>query len=191
MGDREVVTMTTIRLGARGLLFAALVSLAAPLAAQREPAELPPEAARRLEAIVGSWDSTWQWLGPDGEVVRTLVGTEEASWAIEGRVVLLATAVPEVGSESRSLMYYSEIDERFHLVSVDARGDLWLLSGGLEAYVITSEPKPQPDGSELTIRFTHDESDPDRFTAVMETSNDGGRTWRKAVHQELVRRKEG
>ena len=82
----------------------------------------------------------------------------------------------------------SEVDDLFHLTSVDSRGDLWLLSGGLDDYVITSEPKARPNGGEMIIRFTHDETDADHFSSTMETSIDNGESWRKAVLQDLVRR---
>ena len=156
--------------------------------AQPPEQEIPAEAKRRLEMILGTWDSTWNWLDAEGAVVRTVEGVEAATWAIEGRVVLLSTEIPSLGSRSRAFMYYNETDELFHLTSVDSRGDLWLLAGGLEEFVITSEPKPRPDGGEMIIRFTHDEADRDHFSAVMETSFDSGETWSKAVLQELVRR---
>ncbi len=37
-------------------------------------------------------------------------------------------------------MFYNFAESKFYLTSVDARGDLWVLSGGLDEYVITSEP---------------------------------------------------
>jgi len=170
------------------LTYLFLALLAATAIAQPPEQPLPDEAKRRLEGILGTWDSTWQRLNPQGEVVRTWEGTEEGSWAIEGRVVLLSTEVPSQNSRSRGFLYYSEADGLFHLTSVDSRGDLWLLSGALDEYVITSEPKPQRNGMELTIRFTHHETDADHFSSVMETSVDGGETWRRAVLQDLVRR---
>jgi len=170
-----------------GILLLALLTSSASLAQPRE-SPLPDEALRRLEGILGTWDSKWKRLDADGEVVSTFEGTEEGTWAIEGRVVLLSTEVPSQGTRSRAFMYYSEVDSLFHLTSIDSRGDLWLLSGGLDEYVITSEPRARPNGGELIIRFTHHEADADHFSAVMETSIDNGKTWRRAVLQELVRR---
>lgn len=162
-----------------------LVVAAVPCVAE-EP--VPPEALRRMEGILGTWDSTWNRLGPDGEVVASFEGTEDAAWAIEGRVVLLTTRVPSQSSHSKAFMYYSEIDQLFHLVSVDARGDLWHLTGGLDEFVLTSGPRRRPDGTEFFIRFTHDEADARHFSALMEMSFDGGATWIPATRQELVKR---
>lgn len=172
----------------RGLSLLVLAFLTHIAVAQPPEQPLPEEAQRRLAAIIGTWDSTWMQLNPQGEVVRSFDGVEKATWAIAGRVVLLSTEVPSQGSRSQSFMYYSEIDRLFHLTSVDSRGDLWLLSGGLDEYVITSEPKARPNGGEMIIRFTHDETDTNNFSATMETSIDSGATWRRSVLQKLTRR---
>ena len=59
---------------------------------------------------------------------------------------------------------------------MDARGELWVLKGGLDEYVMTSPPKAQEDGRVITIRFTHIDMEENSFTAVMEFSHDEGRT---------------
>lgn len=165
-----------------------LVCSLAPAETLAQPADgIPAEAQRRLEMILGDWQSTWEHLDAEGKVVHTSTGTESARWTIEGRVIELTTHVPERHSHSKALMFYNQTEELFYLVSVDQRGDLWVMSGGLESYVITSRPHRNPDGSEVMIRFTHHEDDADRFRAVMELSQDNGATWTKQTLQTLER----
>ncbi len=171
----------------QALLCILLGVLPAASALGQPPNEIPAEAQRRLEMIIGDWQSTWEHLDADGNVIHKSEGTESARWTIEDRVVEMTTVVPDRGSTSKALMFYNQIEEQFYLISVDQRGDLWLLSGGLDSYVITSRPHRQPDGSEMMIRFTHFEDDDDHFRAVMESSSDDGATWTKRTHQTLVR----
>ncbi|MDG2170177.1 MAG: hypothetical protein P8L44_19885 [Opitutales bacterium] len=62
-----------------------------------------------------------------------------------------------------------------------------MLTGGLDEYVISSTPKKQPNGRELTIRFTHTNIQEDSFEAIMETSIDGGKSWWARYRQYLTR----
>jgi hypothetical protein len=78
-------------------------------------------------------------------------------------------------------------DRLFHLASVDESGEFWLLSGGLDRYVITSAPKRHADGSSTTIRFAHKDIGPDSTHVLMEYSENGGATWEVGFHQYLVR----
>ena len=127
--------------------------------------------------------------GRDGQVVRTSTGRDTAKYIIPGRVVELTTENLDQGSVSKAWMFYKVAAGKYYLTSVDARGDLWILSGGLDEYVLTSEPRPNPRGGTTLIRFTHTNIEQDSFEAVMEMSRDGGKTWWKRSRQYLTRRK--
>ncbi len=86
-------------------------------------------------------------------------------------------------------MFYNFAKSKFYLTSVDAAGDLWVLSGGLDEYVITSQPRPHRRGRTTQIRFTHSNIEQDSFDAIMEMSRDGGKTWWMRSRQRLTRRK--
>jgi len=156
--------------------------------AQSVNKEIPEEAKKRLDHIIGRWSFKTDNLGRNGEVRRTVEGTEEAKYIIDGRVVELTTVVN--GAVSKGWIFYNMAEQKFYLTSVDGSGSLWILSGGLDAYVITSQPKKQANGRELTIRFTHSNIQEDSFEALYETSIDGGKSWWQRSKQYLTREKE-
>lgn len=158
------------------------------IVAQAQPATqgtIPPEAQKRLDHLVGHWQFKTDYLNRDCEVKRSIQGTEEARYLIEKRVVELTTVV--TGKTSKGWLFYDTTQKEFVLTSVDGRGDLWVLKGGLEAYVITLQPKLQAFGQEMTIRFTHTNILKDSFEAIMESSIDGGKTWWKRSKQYMTR----
>ncbi len=65
---------------------------------------------------------------------------DTAEYIIDSRVAELTNEDLATGSISMAWMFYNFAESKFYLTSVDARGDLWVLSGGLDEYVITSEP---------------------------------------------------
>ena len=148
----------------------------AVLRGQGNPGDIPVEARQRLDHHVGVWDIRTEYLDRAGNVVRTVLGVDTARYIIPGRVVELTTAIDELGFVSKAWVFYSIPTQEYILTSVDARGELWVLKGGLDEYVITSPPKAQEDGRVITIRFTHIDIEENSFTAVMEFSYDEGRT---------------
>ena len=168
----------------RSLLpFFTLLAFALSLPAQT----IPEEAQNRLNHIIGKWELKTEYLGRNGEVRRTVSGREEAKFLIEDKVVEITTTIPEQNQFSKAWQFYNVAEGKFYLTSVDAKGDHWVLSGGLEQYVITSQPKKQANGRELTIRFTHKNIQENSFEAVMETSIDGGESWWTRYRQYLTR----
>ena len=91
------------------------------------------------------------------------------------------------GAVSKGHMFYSFRDKKFYMTSVDANGDLWILSGGLDKFTLTSRPRKRRNGSEFLIRFTHENIKPNSFEALMEMSVDGGKTWFRRSRQFLRR----
>ncbi|MCP5117594.1 MAG: DUF1579 domain-containing protein [bacterium] len=177
-------TRRTLRL----VCLAAFLTASAVVAQTKLP-EIPAEAKKRLDHHIGEWDVRTEFLGRDGQVVRTTTALDTARYIIPGRVVELTTELPEQGSTSKAWMFYSVAEAKYYLTSVDAKGDLWVLSGGLDEYIITSEPRPHPRGGTIMIRFTHTNIKPDSFEAVMEMSRDEGKRWWKRSRQVLTRRK--
>ena len=155
---------------------------------QGNPGDIPAEARHRLDHHIGVWDIRTGYLDRAGDVARTVLGVDTARYIIPGRVVELTTAIEEVSFVSKALVFYSIPTQEYTLTSVDARGELWILKGGLDEYVITSPPKTQEDGRVITIRFTHIDIEENSFTAVMEFSYDEGRTWQVGYNQYLSRR---
>lgn len=149
--------------------------------------EIPEEAQKRLDHMIGRWHFKTDFLSSKGEVRRTVEGTEEATFIIDRRVVELTTTIPAQNSFSKGWLFYNTAEQKFYLTSVDGKGDHWVLSGGLEKYQITSQPKKQSNGRELIIRFTHENIGEDSFEAIMETSIDGGESWWIRSKQYLTR----
>ena len=156
---------------------------------QNATSELPPEAKTRLDHRIGAWDIKMEFLDRNGEVRRTTSGKDTARYLIGDWVVELTTVMAGQGSTSKAWIFYNGQEGKFYLTSVDSGGDLWVLSGGLDEYVITSTPKPTRNGREMTIRFTHSNIQKDSFEAVMETSIDGGQSWWTRSRQYITRSK--
>jgi hypothetical protein len=157
----------------------------------QSPAAVPDEAVRRLAHLVGEWDSRWDWVDKEGHPVGTETGVESARYLIGERVVEITTTIEGRAQPSKAWAFYSDADKLFHLVSVSGTGDLWTLKGGLDRYVITSDPHLNPDGSTMQIRFTHHDIGPDEVRAEMEHSTDNGATWTLGFRQTMTRRGSG
>lgn len=163
-------------------------TLAVGLPAQAPPVAIPDAARQRLDHHIGEWAVRTEVLGRNGEVVRTTTHQESATYAIDGRVVEVTIDAPN-GSVSKAWMFYNTVAGEFCLTSVDARGDLWVLTGGLDEYVTTSQPRSHPRGGTVTMRFTHTNIEEDSFEALMEMSRDGGETWFQRSRQFVTRRR--
>ena len=150
---------------------------------------IPAEAKRRMEHSLGHWEVRAEHFDAEGKVVRTSGWENSAEYLLEGRLVLLTHNAPKLGSISKTLVFYSDSEEKWYLVDVNQKGDLWILSGDLDREVITSEPKKREDGRTVIIRFTHENIKDDSFEALMEYSYDGGASWTKGSRQYLTRTK--
>jgi hypothetical protein len=135
--------------------------------------EIPEEAQKRLDHIIGRWHFKTDILSSKGDVRRTVEGTEEATFIIDRRVVELTTSVPAQNSVSKGWLFYNVAEEKFYFTSVDDKGDHRVFTSGLEKYQITSQPKLQGNGRELIVRFTHQNIEDDSFEAII----DGGESW--------------
>lgn len=147
------------------------------------------EARSRLTYLVGTWNATTEYLDDLGNVVRKVQGSHEANWAIDGTVVEVKASVPELEVVTRLQFFHNVSEDRFYMTSVDAQGDLWVLSGDLGAeLVLTSAPKKQPDGKQLVVRLTHHDIGEDSFATLMEYTENKGKSWQTGFRQYLTRR---
>lgn len=150
-------------------------------------APLPEEARRRLEYAVGAWDVRTEFLDPEGRVQPIEESTHDARFSIPGRLVELTSVTPSSG-RGKAWLFYGMQDGLFYLTSVDQRGDLWVLTGGLDQYVLTSLPRPMEDGSMLTARLTYLNPTAGSYETLMDVSTNGGATWRTVFRQKITRR---
>lgn len=153
--------------------------------AQQVDRPLPEEARKRLDHSIGEWTFVTKVFNRNGEVIREIEGRDKNRFVIADRVVEHINRTGD--ATSRGLMFYNFREKRFQMTSVDKSGDLWILSGGLDKYILTSRARKRPNGSESMIRFVHENIQADSFEAKMEISFDGGETWRLRSRQFLKR----
>jgi hypothetical protein len=73
------------------------------------------------------------------------------------------------------------------MAQVGADGQLVVMSGPAGAQTRRSAAVELPDGRRVLQRHTRYGVTPDRFEAKVETSDDGGASWKPAYHQLFVR----
>jgi hypothetical protein len=165
---------------------AVLGLLAGSVVAQN--ADHAAEAQQRLDYLIGSWDVISDVLDPNGNVMRTRRSFDVTEPLI-GNKVLLTTSHAADGTIRKSLRFYDEQENTFYQIDVGAAGDVYVLTGGMEEYVMTTQPRSTRRGT-IMYRFQHTNIQPNSFEATMETSRDGGETWtRSNTFQRLERRR--
>lgn len=177
-----------IRLAA--VLFCVVIS--AGVVRSQQSSDLPPEARKRLDSLVGTWTSRWEYLDAEGKVIGVATGGEvgryaQGDWLVEWT----NEVVQQDGAKriSKAWWFYNQQDKKIYLTSVGQDGDLWVLSGDPVEFTITSWPKKRPDGSTIIIRFQHSEgTEGEKHTlhAVMEYSLDEGKTWTRSFRQTMT-----
>lgn len=168
-----------------------LVIIATPLTGQepREDEPIPAEARKRLDYAIGKWVSKTEGLNQRGEVVRTSYSEDQRRFVIDDRIVEISGVMRESGNAFRAWEYYDERTGKYSLTSINSKGQVMTMSGGLEGeFRWTSEEQKRPDGSSFLMRFTHYDIQPDSFKALGEYSKDGGKTWIPFSRQHLTRR---
>jgi len=151
--------------------------------------ELPAEARKRLDSLVGKWTSKWDYLDKEGKVVGSATGGEvgryiEGDWLVEWTTEVVQQNGDR--SVSKAWWFYNRQDKKIYLTSVGQDGDLWVLSGDPVEFTITSWPKKRADGSTIIIRFSHSEGEKHTLRAVMEYSLDDGKTWTRGFRQTMT-----
>lgn len=147
------------------------------------------EAQQRLDYLIGSWDVISDILDADGNVTETRRSFDVTEPLIGNKVLMTTSHGPD-GTIRKSLRFYDEQENTFYQIGVGAAGVVYILSGDMEQYVMTTQPRSTRDGGTIMYRFTHTNIQPHSFEATMETSADGGRTWIKVnLNQRLLRRR--
>ncbi len=156
-----------------------------PAAEGQDPGKL---AQARLDYLVGSWDATTEFFDAAGDIIRTDTSLDVIEPLI-GDKVLMTTVITPDGTIRKTMRFYDQAEERYYEIGVGEAGDVWILSGEMDAYVTTSQVRSTPDGGRVMVRFTHTNIEPNSFDAFMEVSRDEGETWTRAnMIQRMVRR---
>lgn len=151
--------------------------------------DLPVEANKRLDSLVGKWTSKWEYVNEKGEVAGVATGNEVGRYIQGDWLVEWTTEVVEEGSAkrtSKAWWFYNRQDKKIYLTSVGQDGDLWILTGDPVEFIMTSWPKKRADGSTMILRFLHDEGEKGVLHAVMQYSLDDGKTWTRGFRQTLT-----
>lgn len=164
----------------------ALLAWLAPTSA--ETTELPEEARTRIDYLIGTWDVYDEALNDEGEVIRTTHSVHVTEYFL-GDSVLVTTVIPDQGEVRKTIRFHDKQAETFYEISVGAEGDLYILNGGLDEYVMNFKSRQTRNGPQSIGRFIHTNIKPNSFEAVLEMSRDDGKTWRRMKrNQRLVRR---
>lgn len=161
-----------------------LVSASAWLAAQEpEPSFEMQHSVEQLRAAIGRWDTTTEFLNPDGSVARSVEGSYAFDWVVPDRVVSGRSEIPELGQSSGILFYVNEAKQIIEMVSVGGDGRLWVMTGPLGGETRMTSEYATADGGTGQLRFTRFNVTADRFESRMEYTRDGGATWLPGNHQ--------
>jgi hypothetical protein len=154
-------------------------------------AELAPPAlataVQQLRQAAGRWNVTTTRYADNGAVAAVATGTWSFDWVVPDRVLTGRSAIPDWNQSAGMLFYLNERMFTLEMAQVGADGQLIVLSGPAGAATRRSEPVALPDGRRVLQRHTRYGVTADRFEAKLETSYDGGASWKPAYHQLFVR----
>lgn len=167
---------------------AVLSFLALPLAHATvlEPSELDA-AVEQLRQAAGRWSVTTTRYADNGSVAAVATGTWSFDWVVPDRVLSGRSVIPD-WSQSAGMLFY--LNERFftlEMAQVGSDGQLVVLSGPASAASRKTAAIALPDGRRMVQRHTRYGVTPDKFEAKLETSYDGGQSWKLGYHQLFVR----
>lgn len=167
---------------------AVLSFLTLPLA--HASALTPPEldaAVEQLRQAAGRWSVTTTRYADNGSVAAVATGTWSFDWVVPDRVLSGRSVIPD-WSQSAGMLFY--LNERFftlEMAQVGSDGQLVVLSGPASAASRKTAVIPLPDGRRMVQRHTRYGVTRDKFEAKLETSYDGGQSWKLGYHQLFVR----
>jgi hypothetical protein len=165
-----------------------LAFLVLPFAEATEMAPAPlASAVQQLRQAAGHWTVTTTRFAPDGAVAAVAAGTWHFDWVVPDRVLSGRAVIPDWKQTSGMLFYLNEQRSTLEMASVGADGQLLVMSGPAGAETRTTAAIPLPDGRRMLQRYTRFGITADRFEARLETSHDGGLSWKPGHHQLFVR----
>jgi hypothetical protein len=159
-----------------------------PLAEGGEMA--PPSlasAVQQLRQAAGHWNVTTTRYGENGAVAGVASGTWHFDWVVPDRVLSGRAVIPDWKQTAGMLFYVNERRSTLEMASVGADGQLLVMSGPAGAETRTTSAIALPDGRRMLQRYTRYGIAADRFESRMETSYDGGTSWKLGHHQLFVR----
>jgi hypothetical protein len=170
-------------------LAAALLSLfVLPVA---EASDLAPsglaDAVQQLRQAAGRWNVTTTRYAENGAVAAVATGTWSFEWVVPDRVLSGRSAIPDWNQSAGMLFYLNERLVTLEMAEVNADGQLVVMSGPVGKPARTADAVTLSDGRRVMQRHTRFDVTPDRFEARLETSYDGGQSWRPGYHQVFVR----
>ena len=156
------------------------------------PKEVSLAAAQALFVYQeGIWDSKWDWVDVDGNLLGSVQGIETFTAILDGSVQEILNDVPDMGGKSKAVMTYNHAEQKIIFFSMGAKGDYWLMKQDPVTGNMVSEPHPNPDGSVQIIRFTTTRKTDYEMDIVMESSKDAGESWTKLFTQYMRKRQAG
>lgn len=162
--------------------------LALPFAEASEIAPPPLSGAvAQLRQAVGLWNVTTTQYGENGTVTRVGSGTYRFDWVVPDRVLAGRSDFPEWAQSSGILFYINEHRSTLEMASVGTDGQLQVMAGPAGGEIRSSAPIALADGRKMQVRVTRFNVASNRFESRMETSCDGGASWRPGHHQLFVR----
>lgn len=170
------------------LAAAALAFLVFPLAHANELAPPALDAAvEQLRQSAGRWNVTTTRYADNGAVAAVATGTWSFDWVVPDRVLSGRAVIPDWSQSAGMLFYLNERLVTLEMAQVGSDGQLVVMSGPAGAATRTTAAVALPDGRRMVQRHTRYGVSADRFEAKLETSFDGGQSWRLANHQLFVR----
>lgn len=138
-----------------------------------------------LRNRIGTWDSRWEFISPEGDVSRVLTGTEQSNFILDDQVVDGTTIIPEIDFVGRNLNYFHPVERKLFFFSVSKSGDHWILTEEVGSGEMISLPHKEAGGGERIIRFKTLRKTPTEVDVLREDSVDGGATWQPVFKQYL------
>lgn len=147
-----------------------------------------PEPLRRLERLLGSWETDRvELLDENGEVIRVSAAEARNRRHLDGLVIAHAGRLLDPEIEVRGWYYWDRDDERLHLATVSSGGRHDEFVGGWEGdrLVLVTEPRPADEGR--LFKLIYGQITEDSFVESLEISDDGGGSWRVSSRQTMYR----
>jgi hypothetical protein len=170
------------------LAAAALSFLVLPFAEAGEMA--PPalsSAVEQLRQSAGRWNVTTTRYAENGAVTAVATGTWSFDWIVPDRVLSGRAVIPDWNQSAGMLFFLNERQFTLEMAQVGADGQLLVMSGPAGTETRTTAAITLPDGRRMMQRHTRFGVSADRFESRVETSYDGGASWKPGYHQLFVR----